>query len=234
MNSLSLDISHVFAWNVCGLSLSILRCDFCLTNRFYLVILKKLTESISISRKTKLKSQSLTFKSFSTQYHTFSELRSFRLGVVSPTVSSPTSRVDSPTSNMSARLRLKLRTMTNIDSPTWFDLYLVWWISCRSSCVTFFQVPKHTQTKSRFLGNVKHNISTLKAALTVIYNHLAKFAFYVNNQNIHYKVQDDNKFLHNKLHIKTTNIPRSFIHCGTADRGSTKQQTNKQINFINI
>ena len=27
--------------------------------------------------------------------------------------------------------------------------------------------------------------------------------------------------LHNKLYIKTTNIPRSFIHCGTADRGST-------------
>ena len=29
----------MLAWNVCGLSLSILRCDFCL-NRFYLVILK--------------------------------------------------------------------------------------------------------------------------------------------------------------------------------------------------
>ena len=42
-------ISHVFAWSVCGLSLSILRCDLCLTNRFYLVILKKLTASISIS-----------------------------------------------------------------------------------------------------------------------------------------------------------------------------------------
>ena len=51
LNSLSLDISRVFAWNVCGLSLSILRCDLCLTNRFYLVILKKLTESISISGK---------------------------------------------------------------------------------------------------------------------------------------------------------------------------------------
>ena len=49
MNSLSLDISHLFAWNVCGLSLSILRCDLCLTNRFYLVILKELTVSISIS-----------------------------------------------------------------------------------------------------------------------------------------------------------------------------------------
>ena len=46
---LSQFISHVFAWNVCGLSLSILRCDLCLTNRFYLVILKKLTDSISIS-----------------------------------------------------------------------------------------------------------------------------------------------------------------------------------------
>ena len=46
---LSQFISHVFAWNVCGLSLSILRCDLCLKNRFYLVILKKLTESISIS-----------------------------------------------------------------------------------------------------------------------------------------------------------------------------------------
>ena len=51
MNSLSLDISHVFAWNVCWSSLSILRCDLCLTNRFYLVILKKFTESISISGK---------------------------------------------------------------------------------------------------------------------------------------------------------------------------------------
>ena len=49
LNSLSLDISRVFAWNVCGLSLSILRCDLSLTNRFYLVTLKKLTESISIS-----------------------------------------------------------------------------------------------------------------------------------------------------------------------------------------
>ena len=45
----------------------------------------------------------------------FSELRSFRLRVVSPTVCSPTSRVDSPTSlvvsptsNKSVRLRLKL------------------------------------------------------------------------------------------------------------------------------
>ena len=35
------------------------------------------------------------------------ELRSFRLRVVSPTVCSPTSRVDSPTSNMSVRLRLR-------------------------------------------------------------------------------------------------------------------------------
>jgi len=42
MNSLSLDISHVFAWSVCGLDMSILRCDLCVTNRFYLVTLKKL------------------------------------------------------------------------------------------------------------------------------------------------------------------------------------------------
>ena len=51
MNSLSLGTLHVFAWNVCRLSLSILRCDLCLTNRFFLVIFKKLTESISISGK---------------------------------------------------------------------------------------------------------------------------------------------------------------------------------------
>ena len=37
-----------------------------------------------------------------------------RITIVSPTVCSPTSRVDSPTSNMSVRLRLKLRTMTII------------------------------------------------------------------------------------------------------------------------
>ena len=51
MNSLSLGTLHVFAWNVCRLSLSILRCDLCVTNRFFLVIFKKLTESISISGK---------------------------------------------------------------------------------------------------------------------------------------------------------------------------------------
>ena len=51
MNSLSLGTSHVFAWNVCRLSMSILRCDLSLTNRFFLVIFKKLTESISISGK---------------------------------------------------------------------------------------------------------------------------------------------------------------------------------------
>ena len=43
----------------------------------------------------------------------------FRPRVVLPTVCSPTSEVDSPTSNMSARLPLKLCTMTIIDSPTW-------------------------------------------------------------------------------------------------------------------
>ena len=36
--------------------------------------------------------------------------RSFRLRVVSPTVSSPTSRVNSPASDMSVRLRVKLCT----------------------------------------------------------------------------------------------------------------------------
>ena len=38
------------------------------------------------------------------------ELRSFRLRVVSPTVSSPTPTVVSPTSNMSVRLRLEWKT----------------------------------------------------------------------------------------------------------------------------
>ena len=47
----------------------------------------------------------------------YKELRSFRLRVVSPTVCSPTSGVDSPTSNMSARLPLKLFTMAMVDSP---------------------------------------------------------------------------------------------------------------------
>ena len=37
---------------------------------------------------------------------------SIRLRVILPTFCSPTSRVDSPTSNMSVRLRLKLRAMT--------------------------------------------------------------------------------------------------------------------------
>ena len=51
MNSLSLGTSNALARNVCGLSLSILRWDLCLTNRFFLVIFKKLKESISISGK---------------------------------------------------------------------------------------------------------------------------------------------------------------------------------------
>ena len=41
----------------------------------------------------------------------WNELRSFRLRVVSPTVCSPTVRVDSPTSHMSVRLRIKLLTL---------------------------------------------------------------------------------------------------------------------------
>ena len=86
MKSLSLDISHVFAWNVCGLSLSILRCNLCLTNRFYLGNTQEaygLSRSAVSSKRTKLKGQLLSCKSFSTQYHPFSELRSFRLRVVS-------------------------------------------------------------------------------------------------------------------------------------------------------
>ena len=38
--------------------------------------------------------------------------------------------------------------------------------------------------------------------------------------------------LHNKLYIKTTNIPRSFIHCGTADGGSTLVQNLVKYLFI--
>ena len=45
------------------------------------------------------------------------ELRSFRLRVVSPTVCSPTVRVDSPTSHMSVRLRVKT-CVTTVDSST--------------------------------------------------------------------------------------------------------------------
>ena len=62
------------------LSVSIFRTcllGMCLTNRFYLVILKKLMESISISGKLEKNqfknSVAYTFKSFSTQYHTFSK-----------------------------------------------------------------------------------------------------------------------------------------------------------------
>ena len=45
------------------------------------------------------------------------ELRSFRLRVVSPTVCSPTVRVDSPTSHMSVCLRVKT-CVTTVDSST--------------------------------------------------------------------------------------------------------------------
>ena len=45
------------------------------------------------------------------------ELRSFRLRVVSPTVGSPTVRVDSPTSHMSVRLRVKT-CVTTVYSST--------------------------------------------------------------------------------------------------------------------
>ena len=38
--------------------------------------------------------------------------------------------------------------------------------------------------------------------------------------------------LHNKVYIKTTNIPRSFIHCGTAERGSTLVQLLLKYLFI--
>ena len=82
MSSLSLDILHVFAWNVCQLSLSILSCDSCQTNRFYLVIqrsLWSLSWSPLNSKRIKWKSQLLTFRSFSTQYHTFSKPNSNQL-----------------------------------------------------------------------------------------------------------------------------------------------------------
>jgi len=46
--------------------------------------------------------------------HTQKGNQSFRLRVVSPTVSSPTFRLDSPSYSMSVRLRLKLRAMTII------------------------------------------------------------------------------------------------------------------------
>ena len=46
------------------------------------------------------------------------ELRSFRLRVVSPTVGSPTVRVDSPTSHMSVRLRVKTCVTTVYSSTT--------------------------------------------------------------------------------------------------------------------
>ena len=45
------------------------------------------------------------------------KLRSFRLRVVSPTVCSPTVRVDSPTSHMSVRLRVKT-CVTTVYSST--------------------------------------------------------------------------------------------------------------------
>ena len=44
-------------------------------------------------------------------------IRSFRVPVVSPTVCSLTSRVDSPTSDMSVRLRLKLSTSAFLKDP---------------------------------------------------------------------------------------------------------------------
>ena len=51
------------------------------------------------------------------------ELRSFRLRVVSPTVCSPTVRVDSPASHMSVRLRVKI-CVTTVDSSTLFAIAL--------------------------------------------------------------------------------------------------------------
>ena len=76
MNSLSLDISHVFAWNVRGLSLSILRCDLrCLTNRFYLVMFKKLTESISISGKLEKNQMEKSIAYLQKLFHSISHIQ---------------------------------------------------------------------------------------------------------------------------------------------------------------
>jgi len=90
MNSLSLGTSHVLAWNVCGLSLSILRCDLCLTNRFFLVTFKKLKEPISISGKLEKnqmkKSVAYLQKLFHLRIHiqeTYSECKSVWSKVVS-------------------------------------------------------------------------------------------------------------------------------------------------------
>ena len=71
-------------------------------------------------------------------------LRSFHLRVVSPTVCSSTSRVDSPTSIMSARLPLKLCTMTIVDSPTWcaisesVDLICTWFGKFKQQLLEFY------------------------------------------------------------------------------------------------
>ena len=94
MNSLryfsTLGTSHVLAWNVCGLSLSILRCDLCLTNRSFVVTFKKLKESISISGKLEKnqmkKSVAYLQKLFHLMTHiqqTYSECKSVRSKVVS-------------------------------------------------------------------------------------------------------------------------------------------------------
>lgn len=76
MNSLSLDISHMFAWNVHGLSLSILRFDLrCLTNRFYLVMFKKLTESILISGKLEKNQMEKSIAYLQKLFHSISHIQ---------------------------------------------------------------------------------------------------------------------------------------------------------------
>ena len=57
-----------------------------------------------------------------------------RIAVVSPTVCSPTSRVDSPTSNMSVRLRLKLDLYYD---NHWFTFLI--YVRCRSQSIWFVQ-----------------------------------------------------------------------------------------------
>ena len=86
MNSLSLDISLVFAWNVCGLSLSILRCDLCLTNRtksFLLSNSQEASESISISGKLEKNQIKKSVAYLQKLFHSISHIQ--RITVVSPT-----------------------------------------------------------------------------------------------------------------------------------------------------
>ena len=75
--------------------------------------------------------------------------------------------------------------------------------------------------------NVTSFVINLLNNKTIILLNLAEYRLILRPRRLsirQYSARFRRIIVNNKLYVKTTNIPRSFIHCMTADRGSTLVQ----------